>query len=165
MVVQSGNRNMLPMQQGFTLIEMMIVVAIIGILAAIAYPNYQKYVIKTKRADMMAEMQQIASRIESNKINYKRYDRIPLSAVFTGAVANDGTTTFPSAGDALYTVSITPINAAAARLDGRTWTVSAEPITGTQMAGDGTLTLDYQGKKCRLKEKEPAACGTAEEWQ
>ena len=58
--------------KGFTLIELMVVVAIIGILAAIAYPSYQGYVERTNRADMMAEMQQIAQRIEANKIIYKR---------------------------------------------------------------------------------------------
>ena len=45
-----------PSQLGFTLIELMIVVAILGILAAIAYPSYQGYVERTNRADMMSEM-------------------------------------------------------------------------------------------------------------
>ena len=55
-------------QRGFTLIEMMIVVAIIGVLAAISYPNYQRYVIKSKRTDMMSEMHNIAAQIESRKL-------------------------------------------------------------------------------------------------
>ena len=167
MVRQSGNQDTLPMQQGFTLIEMMIVVAIIGILAAITYPNYQQYVTKTKRADMMAEMQQIAIRIESSKINYRRYDRIPLSAVFTGAVANNGSVSFPSSGTALYTVTIgtgTPgessWSTSTDTLGGRDWTIRAVPITGQYMANDGTLTLSSTGQKCRNN-----ACGMGNEWE
>ena len=38
-------------QRGFTLIELMIVVAVVGILSAIAYPSYQEYVAKGRRAD------------------------------------------------------------------------------------------------------------------
>lgn len=38
-------------QKGFTLVELMIVVAIVGILAAIAYPSYQEYVARARRAD------------------------------------------------------------------------------------------------------------------
>lgn len=145
-------------QLGFTLIELMIVVAILGILAAIAYPSYQGYVERTNRADMMAEMQQIASRIESNKLNYKRYDRIPLSSVLSGAVATNGSASFPSTGNALYTVTVTPNNTTT--LTSKDWLITAVPITGTRMKDDGNLTLNNTGQRCRK-----TACGMDKEWQ
>jgi type IV pilus assembly protein PilE len=52
-------------QSGFTLIELMIVVAVVGILAAIAYPAYQDYVRKARRADAMNALAEI--RIEQEK--------------------------------------------------------------------------------------------------
>ena len=127
--------------QGFTLIELMIVVAILGIIAAIAYPSYVGYIEKGKRVDMMGEMEQIASRIAANKITYKRYDRIPLNEIYSNSVTGTATT-FPNSGEALYTISIetldnaTPPNATAGLLGGN-WLLTAAPISGTQMANDG----------------------------
>lgn len=140
--------------QGFTLIEMMIVVAIIGILAAIAYPSYQNYVIKTKRTDMMSEMQNIASEIESRKLAQGSYSAISAS------VKTDFATAYPRQGTQLYDVTINPITLTPPdNILTNKWIITATPKTGMQMVGDGNLSLNYQGVKCRV-----SICGTGEEW-
>ena len=130
--------------KGFTLIEMMIVVAIIGILAAIAYPSYQQYVIKTKRVDMMSEMQNIATQIESRKLAQGTYS----NNLITGLGGN-----FPRQGPALYTISFTP-NPLTSE-----WRIIATPNPNSQMANDGILSLNYQNNKCR-----GSVCGTGTAW-
>lgn len=144
-------------EKGFTLIELMIVVAILGILAAIAYPSYMGYIERGLRADTMSEMQQIASRIESNKTTYRRYDRIPLNTIFSNTVSGAGTT-FPSFGTPIYNITISPV--AGNNLGSDNWTLTATPISGTRMATDGTLTLNSAGQKCRGTD-----CGMDQEWQ
>ena len=129
---------------GFTLIELMIVVAIIGIISAIAYPSYQGYIERGIRADTMAEMQNIASTIESRKLAQGRYS----NDLLTGLGGD-----YP-ADKALYEVTFTP-NPLTSQ-----WEISAKPKSGSRMVGDGTLTLNHQGLKCR-----DSTCGTGSEWQ
>lgn len=131
-------------QRGFTLIELMIVVAIIAVLAAIAYPNYQRYVIKTKRTDMMSELHNIAAQIESRKLAQGSYSNNLIS----GLGGN-----FPRQGPALYTISFTPTPLTAE------WKIIATPNPNGQMANDGTLSLNYQNVKCRAN-----VCGANNDW-
>ena len=69
--------------RGFTLIELMIVVAIIGILAAIAYPNYSNYMREARRAEAQAEMLRIQLGLEKWRANNNSYTSTLSQAGFT----------------------------------------------------------------------------------
>lgn len=146
--------RVLSKQQGFTLIEIMIVVAIIAVLAAVAYPSYERYIVKTKRTDMMSEMQNIASEIESRKLAQGSY-----SAISAG-IKTDFATAYPRQGTQLYDVTINPTTLTPPdnTLTNK-WIITATPKANNQMTNDGILTLNYQGIKCR-----GSVCGSGKEW-
>jgi prepilin-type N-terminal cleavage/methylation domain-containing protein len=82
---------------GFTLIELMIVVAIIAILAAIAYPSYTSYRVKTNRVDVQAQMMNIAQRLQSYKSVNHSYTGATLAGLGISA-------TYPNSGE--YTLKL-----------------------------------------------------------
>lgn len=113
--------------RGFTLVEMLIVVAIIGILAAIAYPSYTQYVQRSNRAEARAALLENAQFLERSYTTANRYDS-------AGELPHNQS---PENGDARYNIAV-----AAAE---QSFELSAVP-TGS-MAGDacGTLTLTNTG--------------------
>lgn len=129
-------------QSGFTLIELMIVVAIVGILAAVAYPSYQSHVLKTRRVVAAGCMLELAQWMERNYTTCLRYD-------VTGAACTTALTTalLPALGcraelDASYTFSLAAAPAVNA------YQLQAAP--GGPQAGDatcGTLLLNQAGTK------------------
>jgi len=129
---------------GFTLIEVMIVVAIIGIITAIAYPAYTNQVTETRRVDAAAALVQLAQAMERYYgVNYT-YEEAAAGGADTGAPA---ATTFahtqsPFEGTGFYNLRITAATAS-------TFTVQAQPV-GVQQTNDtdcGTLSLTNLGLK------------------
>ena len=158
MAVMNDKQNQISvLQRGFTLIEMMIVVAIIALLASIAYPSYQSYIIKSKRTDMMSEMQNIASQIESRKLAQGSYKTISQNIKAEFAVG------YPRQGTALYDLAINPIplTPPGNELTSK-WIITAIPRNSSQMANDGSMTLNYLGVKCRVI-KTVKTCGINDE--
>lgn len=107
---------------GFTLIELMIVVAIVGILAAIAYPSYTEYVRRTHRAEIASLLTEQAQAVERFYSRNGKYTDVPAAG------GNPAVTLTLSAGNAYYTI-------AATRAD-QSFSLTATPVAGSMMNGD-----------------------------
>lgn len=125
--------------KGFTLIELMIVVAVIGIIASFAMPSYKNYVIRGNRSAAESFMMDIANREKQYLLDARVYVADAMGA--TGAVTTLNLTA-PKAVYTYYTIAI-----AAPGGNPPSFTVTATPVAGTIQASDGTLTLNDTGSK------------------
>ena len=132
---------MVKKNKGWTLVELLIVLVIISILAAFAVTSYQKYVVRTKRTEVQAEMMRVAQQLQSYLTVNHSYqnatiDKFGLSLIGTSAP-------FPSLNNKSYDLTLVIGS------DNQTWTLTATPA-GSQL-GNGSVSLNSLSQKCWTK--------------
>jgi type IV pilus assembly protein PilE len=127
-----SNRN------GFTLIELMVAVAIVGILAAIALPSYTRFIDRANRSDAKAVLLEDVQFLERNYTENNKYheDSAGVAVVLPA-------THSPKSGTALYNIAFSVAATAT------TYSLSATPVAGQRMEHDicGTLSINQLGQK------------------
>ncbi len=118
-------------QKGFTLVELMITTAIIGILSAIAYPSYTQYVLRANRADAKAILTESAQFMERYYTTNTSY----ASATVLSAVSPKGATGTRIKYNITFSVAPTAT----------VYTLSAAPANGQTADSCGTLTISQTG--------------------
>lgn len=135
---------------GFTLVELMIAVAIVGIIAAIALPSYQASVRKSNRAEAKTELTDVAQRLQRCYTLYAKFNDDANCGVYID-LEDDG---YITRGGQYYKITIgVPASGNAQATTYRlTATAIKAPQTQDTVGGCNVLTLDHTGAKA------PADC-------
>lgn len=128
--------------QGFTLIELMVVIVIVGILAAIAYPSYTDYVKRSRRSEAKTILMEVAQWME------RKYGTDNCYTDFNGGSCSPSDpptlpiTQSPKQGDAMYVISVMTV-------DSSSYILTATPASGSSMDGDvcTAFTIDHTGTR------------------
>lgn len=133
--------------RGFTLIELMIVVVIVGVLSAIAIPSYRQYVVRANRSVAKADLMELRQWMERNYTLANRYDRDAAGATITAppfvrsprsptSTKNYDITFSAGPTQTTYTLQATPTTA---QVDTQCGTIT---VTGASVYGEsGTGTV------------------------
>ena len=127
-----------PRNRGFTLIDLVIAIAIVAILLTVAFPSYQAYIVRSSRQTAQSELVGLANAQEKIFLNSNAYTSSVASA-YTGQSSGGLGVTSGKSKDNRYTYSVASTTT--------TFTLTATPVAGTPQAGDGNLTITENGAR------------------
>jgi len=131
-------------QTGVTLVELMIVVAILVMIASFAYPSYMRYVVSSKRTAATSALLQIADRQQQFFMDNKSYTNDLTDLGFAAnpwVIADDGTASAAGNSESVYSISLSNVAAT-------TYTITAAPLHGQlRDTKCNSLTLDQAGAR------------------
>ena len=147
------------LQRGFTLIELMIVIVVIGVLVAIGLPSYNNSVTRSVRADAQSALMGFAQAMERHFQQNYSYEAAATGGNDTGA---PDPTIFPSqapieGNNPSYDLIITAA-------DDTGFTIRATPIAGGRQAGDGFIQLDSLGRRSWDADNDGTIGGNENTW-
>lgn len=130
--------------KGFTLIELMITVAIVSIVAAVAFPSYQSMLASGARSTVQADLMSFASSMERHTASNFTYKGAAQSGADTGAPAIFSTYSPASepAANKKYDLRISSVST-----NGQSYELRATPVTGTLAQGQGVVYYFSDGRK------------------
>lgn len=137
-ILNSENKQSRFFENGFTLIELMIVVAILAIISSIALPSYNSYVARAHRADARTQLMSASQYMQRFYAANDRFDADRSGAAIATLIPTN-LTIAPGEGAALYRLTIT-----ATASD---FSLTMAPIAGSKMANDvcGGFTVNALG--------------------
>jgi type IV pilus assembly protein PilE len=137
--------------RGFTLVELMVTVAIVGILASIAWPSYEQSVMHGRRTDAIQTMtyyRQALERCYAQNFSYLNAGATPCPAAPGAATASTNgyyNITFPVLAATQYTIQAVPVGVQANDLQCQLMTVTQSGQTGAQDSGGNNTTVACWG--------------------
>ena len=125
--------------RGFSLIELMLAIAIVGILLTVAIPSYQKYRQATNRVEAQSYLMDLSNRAASYRLVNQEFTGLTLAKLGSSKFAN-------------YNVHIENVTNASGRVTALIFV--ATPDASSIQKGNGVLTITSRGIKCWYKDQD-----------